>query len=475
VRSIRAALLARLVLGSALLLVVGVAVFAWMARELLTEQFDAAAATKLSTFAALFEQEGGRVEFDLVDDYLPEFSAAAADNGDAEYFQVWIEERELGRSSSLGDHELPRRIGAEDAPVAFDVELPDDRDGRAIGARMKIRRYERSLFADPGPAQVEIVLARSREGLDRALALLMGGAAIVIVALIAAVAALSRSVADRGLAPVAALVQHVERIDDPTEAPAFDAETAPIELRPIALGLNRLVERLALLLARERRTSANIAHELRTPVSELLVSAEVALRFGDPAEGRKALAQAAEIGHQMRRLIGTLLDLSRLESGQTELAHEPIELRDLVAACWDPLAARAREQGISLAIDGAEPTVASDRDALTILVANLLANAAQHAPEKTTVRCSLESGEEGDAAALVVSNASNGLRPEDLDKLTEPFWRASESRGDREHAGLGLALVRRLAELLGLDVTFALADGELRARVAFPRDGRRTA
>jgi two-component system sensor histidine kinase QseC len=463
-RSIRTAIVAGLAGGTAALLIAGAIALTWGARRLLIDQFDAAAASKLSMFAALFEQEGPRIELDLVDEVLPEFRAGER----PEYFQVWRADDELARSPSLGALALPRRVGTEAAPETFDLVLPDGGNGRAIGALVTVRRYERSLFGDPGPAQLAIVLARDREELDRALGLLVAGTAGGIAVLVLGGLVLGLRVTDRGLAPVAELVHHVERIGDPTRAAAFPVGATPVELRPIAAGLNRLVERIGRLLERERRTSANVAHELRTPISELLTIAEVALRFGDAAEARRALEEVLEVGQQMRRLVGTLFELARLEAGaagDAALAREPVDLAELVHACWEPLEPEARKRGIRLEITGAAAPVEGDPGALAILVSNLLGNAAEHAPEGSRVACALARDR---GTTLQVSNPAGGLLPGDLDKLTEPFWRASAARDDRGHVGLGLALVRRLAEVLGVELRFALVGGELQARLGFP-------
>ncbi len=466
-KSIRRAILARLVLGTALLLFFGTCAFTLGARALLSKQLDAALRAKVASLGSLFEQEGSRVEFNLVEAYMPEF-----DPGEApEYFEVWMGERALVRSRSLGkEQDLPKRYGTEEQPLAFDLELPDGRHGRAVGAELLIRDYERSFLGNPGPAKLIVVVARERRELDAALLALLGGGALGSALLLGGVLLLGSRVADRGLRPVGDLVRHVERIADPTLASAYPMAGTPTELQPIAAGVNRLVERLASELQRERRTAANIAHELRTPVSELLVLSEVALRCADePGHALEALRQVRDVSLQMRRLIGTLLELARLESGQTPLEPERIELAGLVRDCWQPLAEEARARGLSFELHGAEPAVEADRGALGILCANLLGNAVQHAPEGARVECVLSNGS---VTSLTLSNPANGLALEDLDKLTEPFWRASAAREDRDHAGLGLALARRLAELLGVELTFALEQGWFRARLGFGDGGR---
>lgn len=460
-KSIRRAILARLVLGTALLLLAGTLAFTLGARALLSKQLDASLRAKASSLLALFEQEGPLLEFDPAGAYMPEFEPGEA----PEYYQVWRGEKPLVRSPSLGEADLPKRFGTEEEPLAFDLELPDGRRGRAVGAELEVRDYERSILGNPGPARVIVVVARERRELDAALLAMLGGGAAGSALLLLGVLFLGSRVADRGLKPVGALVRHVERIEDPTLANAYPLTGTPVELQPIAAGVNRLVERLAAELQRERRTAANIAHELRTPVSELLVLSEVALRCADdPEHAFEALRQVRDVSLQMRRLIGTLLELARLESGQTPLEPEPVELAGLVRDCWQPLADEARARGLDFELSGAEPTVDADRGALGILCANLLGNAVEHAPQGSRVECVLAPGP---LPSLTLSNPANGLAPEDLDKLTEPFWRASASREDRRHVGLGLALARRLAELLDVELTFALDQGRFKARLCF--------
>jgi signal transduction histidine kinase len=459
--SIRRAIIVRLVLGTAALLCCGTLGFYLGARALLTRQFDAVLRAKVDMLAALFEQEGPRVEFNGDAARAPEF-----DPGDApEYFEAWLGEKLLVRSPSLAEGDLPRRFGPGDEALAFDIVLPDGRQGRAIGMELPIRDYERSLLGNPGPSRVTLVVARGRAELDAALLALLGGAAGGSVALLLGVLLLGARVADRGLAPVGVLVRHVEGIRDPTEAEAYPVAATAVELRPIAAGVNRLVERLAAELQRERRTAANIAHELRTPIAELLLLSDVALHCSDePEHALEALRQVREISLEMRRLIGTLLELARLESGQLPLEPEPVELSALIEACWQPLADEARARGLAFELRGARPTVEADRSALAILCANLLSNAVAHAPLAARVECVLSNGP---STYVTISNPAGALSAADLDKLTEPFWRASAARGERGHAGLGLALARRLAELLQVELTFALEDGLFCARLGF--------
>ena len=466
-KSIRRTLLARLSGGALVLLVLGAILLGAGVRWLLTRQFDATLRTKLATFSTLLEQDGLDIELGFVDQAMPEFSAQS----EPEYIEMWLEGPEaVYRSPSLAGGDLPRFAGTEADPLIQDLELPDGRAGRAIGAEFQIHHYTPSP-EDPGPARVTLVLARGRAGLDGALALLLGGTVAGILVLLGAGYLLGRGAVERGLRPLDDLAGHVSAIEDPRLAAPFPVGELPEELVPLAESHNQMLERIRTAFERERRTTTNIAHELRTPVCELLLLAETAQRSGaDPEETARKVGELREIGEQMSSLIATLLELARMESGQVPLEVEPVDLAEMVRDCWSPLAGAAAAKGQTFrAPEGEGPIVRADRAALSILLANLLGNASTHAPAGDELGCAIENG--GERCLLVLSNAANGLEPADVDKLTEPFWRASRSREDRSHAGIGLSLARRLAELLALDLLFTVEDGVFSARLSFPLAG----
>ena len=468
-RSIRQALLWRL-LGSALaLLLAGALLLIAGVRQLLTAQFDAALHTKVRTFATLIEQEGYAIELNFIDHAMPELAAEV----EPEYLEMWIAGGEvLYRSPGLAGGDLPYLAGTGAAPTVRDLELPDGRRGRALGAEMTIRQYApgpEEAPQDPGPARVVLVLARERSTLDRALGLLLGGTLAGILALLAAGIYLGRGAVRRGLRPLEDLSRHVSTIDDPLAAAPLVAREMPAELAPLVKSHNLMLERIAKAFERERRTAAHIAHELRVPLSELILLAETAQRCaGDGAQAASPLAELREVAGQMSSLIATLLELARMESGQVPLEIEAIDLAEIVRACWSPLAAGAEAKGQTMRLPhGTGPWVRADRAALSILLSNLLGNAIDHAPAGDRIECGIEV--DGASCRLVLSNDANGLAPGDLDKLTEPFWRASAAREDRSHAGLGLSLAGRLAELQRLDLSFALDAGSFRAQLRFAR------
>lgn len=465
-RSIRRALRLRLSGAALVLLVVAAGLLYAGVRWLLTDQFDAALHTKLLTFTTLIEQEGEGVELGFIAQAMPEFSAPS----EPEYVQMWLTGEVDGwvvyRSPSLENGDLPRFAGTEERPVIWSLALPDGRAGRAIGAEFVIHHYDPGSEGR-GAARMVLVLARGTAALDRALQWLLGGTSAVILLLLAAGLVLGGQALTRGLRPLDELARHVGAIEDPLRAPRFDPAGVPAELAPLVESHNQMLGRVCKAFERERRTSANIAHELRTPLAELLVLAETAQRYpADPLENTRRLGELREIAEQMSTLIATLLELARMESGHVPLEIESIDLAEMVRDCWSPLAgvADAKRQTFRQ-LAGHGPLVRADRVALSILLANLLRNAVDHAPVGDQIGC--EVAKTGARCELVLSNAANDLTPEDLDKLTEPFWRSSKSREDRSHIGIGLSLVRRLAELLEVELSFQLDERVFRARLSF--------
>ena len=463
--SLRRRLVRRVSVAVLCLLLIGTLAALLGVRQVSTRQFDAVQLSRLATIASRFEQEGNRIELDFDERYVPAYSGAEP----LAYYQVWVKDGSAG-SVALGDAQLPRVVGTMDAPAVHDLRLPDGRSGRAVGARVRIADYEPTDDADPGAFEVDVVVAADRAELDALLFGWLVGTGVGSLILLALGARLVRSSVDRGLAPVGDLVAHVEAVRDPTDATALDPSRVPDELRPVAEGLNRLVDRIGRMLARERRTSANIAHELRTPLAELLMLADVSLRYGEgDGDARRALAQVHEVGLQMRRLIGILLQLARIEAGELELDSEPIELGAVLSECWQTIRGAAEARGTRHE-SGGSGLVAGDREGLAILVGNLLSNAVEHAPEGSTVSSTIRHS--GTTLELCIENPAPDLERTDLVHLTEPFWRAEGARGERSHAGLGLALAERLAALMQSELSFELVDGTFRARLRFPATAR---
>lgn len=460
-RSIRRFLLLRLLAGAAVVLAAaGLVVYLLVARSL-EAQFDRNLGDRLQGLASILFQVEDTVDFAFSEQLMPEYAAPER----PAYFELrFADGALLERSESLGERDLALPAPAAEAPRRWSAPLPDGRPGRYASRLVEVHH----VFPEEGPdrpeaRRVAIVVARGREELvaaERTVLLECVAVALVLLGLLAFVA---RRAVERGLEPARRLAGALGdvRAEDLPEELALGP--LPEELEPVARKSEELLRRLGAALARERRTAADIAHELRTPISEALTVSEVALRNGhDAGAERRALATLRDIAWRMGRSVSTLMKLARLEMGAETFAREEVELGVVVADLLRSLSTVARERGLAVENEVApDERVLGDRDVLAIVASNLLGNALYYSPAGAPVRCAVERGPEG--WCLVVENEAPDLRAEDLGSLTEPFWRKDRARADRERSGLGLGLSRALAGETGMELRFELEGGRFRA------------
>ncbi|MGH7162642.1 MAG: sensor histidine kinase, partial [Planctomycetota bacterium] len=258
----------------------------------------------------------------------------------------------------------------------------------------------------------------------------------------------------------------VKRLDAESLGTRVGLPRTPRELAPIVDQVNALLERLAASFERERRFAANVAHELRTPISELRSLADVGARWPeDTASIVRFFDDVHDVAERMERLIADLLLLARCQAGVEAVVTSPTDLRQLITSAWSALAPGASAAGLRFRVELPEDLVVdSDAGKLRIVFANLLGNAVSYARPNSEVRC--VGTRNGRTFRLDITNAADPLSRADLDSLAEPFWRRDEARSSAEHAGLGLSVVSALAALLRLDLGFDQdRDGTFRVRL----------
>lgn len=268
----------------------------------------------------------------------------------------------------------------------------------------------------------------------------------------------------RGLMPLNRIARKTGELGPEDLTYRFPVQGLPMELRPICARLNDLFERLQAAFDRERRFSANVAHELRTPITVLRTLCEVWLEYGEDEERRqdtrKILQDTLEIAEQMEHLVTALLALVRSESGQCRLSLEKLDLAGSVREAWASFGESAREKNLSCTLDLPKAVpVETDRELIGAILTNLFSNAVAYSPDRGSVRCVLERRDSG--FQLDLENSTTDLEAGDLTHLTEPFWRKDPARTDGGHGGLGLALVSAYAGLLKLSFEVDLPQPDL--------------
>ncbi len=232
----------------------------------------------------------------------------------------------------------------------------------------------------------------------------------------------------------------------------FGAASDITERKRIELNL---IEAIAVAEKANRAKSeflSSMSHELRTPLHAILGFAQM-MESGVPGPTpaqRQDLEQIIKGGWYLQDLISELLDLAQIEAGNLSLTQEPVSLAEVLLDCQAMMEPQAYKRGIGMTFTSFDLPgyVRADRTRLKQVVINLLSNAIKYnkAQGAVTVGCALSSP---DAIRVSVRDTGEGLAPEDLAQLFQPFNRLGKVSGAEEGTGIGLALSRHLIELMG--------------------------
>lgn len=246
----------------------------------------------------------------------------------------------------------------------------------------------------------------------------------------------------RGLLPLVALTREVERREPENLAP-LDASTAPREVMPLIARLNRLFERIAASLQKERRFTADAAHELRTPIAAIKAQAQVARAATSAAERSHALDNAILGCDRAAQLITQLLALARVDALDSSVT-EACRIRSIAAEAIALLAPAALKKGVQLELlAGEEAAVHGNPELLRVLLRNLLDNSIRHSPPETSVQVNIS--REPGAVCLSVSDDGPGITEQERARVLERFYRPLGTLASG--SGLGLSIVKRIAEV----------------------------
>ncbi|ROT46731.1 heavy metal sensor histidine kinase [Pusillimonas sp. NJUB218] len=254
----------------------------------------------------------------------------------------------------------------------------------------------------------------------------------------------------QGHAPIRRISQQINRINSEQLHLRLDSTGVPAELAPMATAFNEMIDRLEDGFRRLSNFSGDIAHELRTPITNLTTQTQVALsRARTAQEYREILYSNLEEYERMAKMIGDMLFLAKADNGliEPERAAVPLvaELRELA----DFFEAWCEERKVAIVVTGDETLAAhADRAMVRRAFSNLLSNAIRYTPEGGTVRVNVRG--ESDTVRICITNPGPTIAAEHLPHIFERFYRPDASRHrNGEGAGLGLAIVKSIVQAHG--------------------------
>lgn len=265
--------------------------------------------------------------------------------------------------------------------------------------------------------------------------------------------------AAKGIAPVHQIIRTASCIDDANIHTRLPMPEHKDEIRQLATTINELLNRIENHIKREKQFTADVSHELRTPLAAIRGTLEVlARRKREPAHYEEKIAQVIREVDRMNQILDQLLQLSRLEAGNTAIALEPVNLLHLAYELLPQWQAELNRKQAEITFD-IPPTaeVQASRSYLALMLDNLVGNAIKYSNPGGSIQISWQAADR----ILTIVDDGPGIAAEHLPHIFSRFYRADSSRTSRiPGAGLGLSIVRKLAELQHIHIELNSREGE---------------
>ncbi|MBO9538180.1 sensor histidine kinase [Herbaspirillum sp.] len=358
-----------------------------------------------------------------------------SNHSDTTFFAV----RNVKGEIILGDKGFPPLPDSDvfERPINFDAEMRGE-PVRISALQVRVKNGVISV------AVAETVRKRNRAHYTILLSFLVLDGVLTFISLATVLVAVRR-----GLEPLQALEGNLEQRGH-GKLDAIDGAGAPVELLPLIGAMNQLMERISKGEQAQQNFLADVAHQLRTPLTGLKLQLELlhAKHSGEPDTAR-SLAMMNSSVERMIRQSRQLLALARSEHGQFEQRNlESLSLDKLVEESIQHFIEEADKKQIDLGFDLQPGRMRGDRFLLSDLIDNLIDNAVRYSPphSSVTVRCHEQDG----ATLLTVEDSGPGIAPEHRELIFDRFYRANDKVAG---SGLGLAIVREIARDHGAVIT----------------------
>ena len=274
-------------------------------------------------------------------------------------------------------------------------------------------------------------------------------AIVILPAIVVVAAVVGWFIARHAFKPVRQITDTVDAINDGTDLTArIGLHRGRDEIHRLAATFDRMFDRLERSFDSEKRFASDASHELRTPVAIIIAECEYARENAETVEDYcESLDVVERQGRRMSTIINQLLNITRLDQGTQPINRERADFSELADVVTDETA-RASGKALNVIKDidvGVEAEI--DVGLMSRLAQNLVENACKYTPEGGTVRVSLK--RDGTRLVFTVSDTGVGISKRDLPHIWERFWQADSSRGVDRGSGLGLAMVKQIADAHG--------------------------
>ncbi len=253
-------------------------------------------------------------------------------------------------------------------------------------------------------------------------------------------------IANRGLRSLFLLTQTVQKITVTSLDQRINPKSWPVELVGIGVAFNQMLDRMEASFTRLKQFSADLAHELRTPVTNLIGTTEISLSYDQSVEEyRRVMESNLEELQRISSLIENILFLSKTENPQYEVKKSHLHLYNEIALVVEFYQALADEKNISVTIHG-DADMNANPDMIRRLISNLLSNAIKYCEVNGHVEITIEI--HGQEVVIIFQDDGPGIAKENIPKIFDRFYRTDSARSQQvSGVGLGLSIVKSIVEI----------------------------
>jgi len=436
-----------------ILVATDIAVDSWIDNE-----FNRGLKSKAGMLMSLIDIDEEEIDFDFSGQFMPEFSGST----ETEYFQIWSQSGVFARSESLhlfSQKNLPlEKIKLGETKI-INTELPDGRNGRVIYTRfippLDLDDDEDFIEGVNTSLQQPITLAyaASSEEVDFVLWLIDVIFVVSTVSVIVFIRLFVRKSVDSSLAPLNKLNRDISRLSIADKNAVITIKEPVKELQPIVDSLNAFIRENRQLYFRERRLTSDIAHELKTPIAELINMAEVAIRFPNEKEFEADFKpEVLKISQRLKSIVSNLLLLHKY-SDEALQKQDACDLNQVILRTLE----KHDLERIKFEFQDDIPAIVSNLFALESIITNLVNNAKQYSPDKSVVTVSTLLTKEDKLQFSVTNEFKVPLTEDDLSQLFDPLWQKDSARTSNDNFGLGLSIAKALSKAIDAELQVSLS------------------
>ncbi|NIZ05957.1 MULTISPECIES: ATP-binding protein [unclassified Pseudoalteromonas] len=437
-----------------ILVATDIAVDSWIDNE-----FNRGMKSKAGMLMTLVHEDEEGLTFNFSSDFMPEFDGQV----EPEYFQMWTDDGVFTRSQSLNLFALKNlkfeKLKLGEAKI-MTTELPDGRDGRIIYTRFQpqIDSHSHRNFFDgvskTHHTTLTLAYAASSEKVDFILWLIDVIFVVSTVSVIVFIRLFVRKSVDSSLAPLNKLNRDISRLSIADKSAVITIKEPVKELQPIVDSLNAFIQENRQLYFREKRLTSDIAHELKTPIAELINMAEVAIRFPNEKEFEADFKpEVLKISQRLKSIVSNLLLLHKY-SDEALPKQDACDLNQVILRTLE----KCDLEWVKFEFQDDIPAIVSNLFALESIITNLVNNAKQYSPEKSIVTVSSLLNKKGKLQFSVTNELKVPLTDEDISQLFDPLWQKDSARTSEDNFGLGLSIAKALSKAIDAELQVSLSE-----------------